>query len=61
MERANRDSGREAPGPQTSDRPIAGRPRPEKPSAAASEARSQRERVVLSLLLCPAREEDQAA
>jgi hypothetical protein len=30
-------------------------------AAAASEARSQRERVALSLILCPAREKEQAA
>jgi hypothetical protein len=61
MERPHRDSGPEAPRPpSTSGRPIVGRRRDGK-LAAASEAESQRERVALSLILCPAREEEQAA
>ena len=62
MERPHRDSGPEAPrAPSTSGPPIVG-PRPDgKLAAAASEAQSQRERVALSLILCPAREEEQAA
>jgi hypothetical protein len=62
MERPHRDSG---PGaqhpPSTSGRPIVG-PLPEgKLPKAASEAQSQRERVALSLILCPTREEEKAA
>jgi hypothetical protein len=61
-ERPHRDSGPEAPSPaSTSGRPIVGRPPTGKPSATASEAQSQRERVALSLILCPTREEEQAA
>lgn len=62
MERPYRDSGPEAPRAlSTSGRTIVG-PRPDgKLAAAASEAQSQRERVALSLILCPAREEEQAA
>jgi hypothetical protein len=61
-ERPHRDSGPEAPRPaSTSGRPIGG-PLPDgKPAVAASEVQSQRERVALSLILCPTREEDQAA
>lgn len=58
MERLRRDSGPEAP---RSVRQIVG-PLPDgKLAAAASGARSQRERVALSLILCPAREKEQAA
>ena len=62
MERPHRDSGPEAPRPpSTSGPPIVG-PRPDgKLAAAASEAQSQRARVALSLILCPAGEEEQAA
>jgi hypothetical protein len=62
MERPHRDSGPEAPRPpSTSGPPIVG-PRPDgKLAAAASEAQSQRERVALSLILCPAGDEEQAA
>src|SRR5215208_2714534 len=61
MERPHRDARPEAPRPpSTSGRPIVG-PLPDgKLAAAASEAQSQRERVALSLILCPAREEQAA-
>src|SRR5215213_5643294 len=57
MERPHRDSGPEAPRPApTSGWPIMG-PWPDgKLAAAASKARWQRERVALSLIVCPARE-----
>jgi hypothetical protein len=62
MERLRRDSGPEAPRPpSTSGRPTVGALPDGKLAAAASEARSQRERVALSLILCPAREKEQAA
>jgi hypothetical protein len=62
MERPHGDSGSEAPRPpSTSGRPVVG-PLPDgKLAAAASEAQSQRERVALSLILCPTPEEQQAA
>jgi hypothetical protein len=62
MERPHRDSAPEAPRPpSTSGRPIVG-PRPDgKLAAAAGEAQSQRERVALSLILCPAREQEEEA
>jgi hypothetical protein len=62
MERRHRDSRPEAPGPpSTSGRPIVGPRHDGKLAAAASGAQSQRERVALSLILCPGREEEQAA
>jgi hypothetical protein len=62
MERPQRGSGPEAPRPpSTSGRPIVG-PLPDgKPAAGASDAQSQRERVALSLILCPAREQEEEA
>jgi hypothetical protein len=62
MERPQRDPGPEAPRPRsTSGRPIVGPLPDDKPAAAASEAQSQRERVALSLILCPTRGEQPAA
>ena len=62
MERPHRDSRPEAPrAPSTSGRPIVRAQPGRKLAAAASEAQSQRERVALSLILCPTREEEQAA
>jgi hypothetical protein len=62
MERPHGDSRPEAPRPpSTGGRPIMGRLPRGKLAAAASEAQSQRERVELSLIFCPDREEEQAA
>jgi hypothetical protein len=62
MARPHRYSGPESPRPpSTSGTPIVGPPPDGKPVAAASEAQSQRERVALSLILCPTPEEQQAA
>jgi hypothetical protein len=62
MERPQRDSGPEAPRPPfTSGRPIVGLVPDGKLAAAAGEAQSQRERVALSLILCPTPEKEQAA
>ncbi len=62
MERPHRDSRPEVPRPPSpSGGPNVG-PLPDgKLPAAVSEAQSQRERVALSLILCPTREEEQAA
>jgi hypothetical protein len=60
-ERPHRDSGPEAPRPPTSARPIVGPVPDGKLAAAAGEAQSQRERVALSLILCPTPEKEQAA
>jgi hypothetical protein len=62
VERPQPDSGPEAPRRRfRSGRPIVGPVPDGKLAAAAGEAESQRDRVALSLILCPTPEEEQAA